>query len=597
MNRPEQANEPSMDEILASIRRIIAEDPGSTPPAGPAQVVSANARMDAAMRPSAPLAPVGMKPRLDAAPPARSGPPPLPAAAPSPARDLAADDDILDLVDAPAPPPAPAAPAQRAETPAAGPALAARPLTPRPLPTRPELSTQPAPRSPSAALNGTAPTGTSAASPAGLTPSRAAPPPLPRTGSETANGRTPLRLDAPPLPPLFSDPSRARPQLPTARTDTPTAAAPSTVDIGSIVPRRESEAGAGEPERRPIAQAPLGSAGTLKAAAPEAARPAMPAPSARPGLGDMRRDVMASAPARPLDATKPAIAPEKPAEAKSNLTDKAGAAPAATTRPFGSPPAPADSKLETPIRPAIETAAKLVSDLASDDDIVPPRFGTLFREPPASDLPSSLRPRAAFGAKAEEAAKPSTPSAAEPVARGKEVGAELKDSVLPKVRVAAPAVDMKLPDASVASAVKPADGPVPADAKAAAPSAEAVIHLPALEKSIAGPAPAAPLAPGKPESSLSKSLGDATPQAKKPEPPSLSPSVALVPSPSNAVAPGVTTRSLEDAVSDLLRPMLRSWLDDNMPRIIEKIAREELAKPLGTPATGEANTDSKKKPN
>jgi len=27
-------------------------------------------------------------------------------------------------------------------------------------------------------------------------------------------------------------------------------------------------------------------------------------------------------------------------------------------------------------------------------------------------------------------------------------------------------------------------------------------------------------------------------------------------------------------VADLLRPMLRDWLDTNMPRIVEKMARE-----------------------
>jgi hypothetical protein len=39
-----------------------------------------------------------------------------------------------------------------------------------------------------------------------------------------------------------------------------------------------------------------------------------------------------------------------------------------------------------------------------------------------------------------------------------------------------------------------------------------------------------------------------------------------------AAAPG--PRTLEDSVADLLRPMLRDWLDTNMPRIVEKMARE-----------------------
>jgi cell pole-organizing protein PopZ len=36
-------------------------------------------------------------------------------------------------------------------------------------------------------------------------------------------------------------------------------------------------------------------------------------------------------------------------------------------------------------------------------------------------------------------------------------------------------------------------------------------------------------------------------------------------------------RTLEDAVMHLLRPMLREWLDDNLPRIVEDAVRREIA--------------------
>ena len=36
-------------------------------------------------------------------------------------------------------------------------------------------------------------------------------------------------------------------------------------------------------------------------------------------------------------------------------------------------------------------------------------------------------------------------------------------------------------------------------------------------------------------------------------------------------------KTMEDTVSELLRPMLRTWLDDNMPRILEKTLKMELA--------------------
>lgn len=40
-------------------------------------------------------------------------------------------------------------------------------------------------------------------------------------------------------------------------------------------------------------------------------------------------------------------------------------------------------------------------------------------------------------------------------------------------------------------------------------------------------------------------------------------------------APGVT---IEDLVRDMLQPMLREWLDDNLPGIIERLVRKELEK-------------------
>ena len=66
MSQPAKAQEPSMEEILASIRRIIADDDTGKPAAKPA------AAAPAAPRPAAP------PPRVAAPPPA---PPPPPAAA------------------------------------------------------------------------------------------------------------------------------------------------------------------------------------------------------------------------------------------------------------------------------------------------------------------------------------------------------------------------------------------------------------------------------------------------------------------------------------------------------------------------------------
>jgi hypothetical protein len=49
----------------------------------------------------------------------------------------------------------------------------------------------------------------------------------------------------------------------------------------------------------------------------------------------------------------------------------------------------------------------------------------------------------------------------------------------------------------------------------------------------------------------------------------------VAPAPSALVPqPPVT---FEDAISAMLRPMLRDWLDDNMPRMVEKALKEEMA--------------------
>jgi len=35
-------------------------------------------------------------------------------------------------------------------------------------------------------------------------------------------------------------------------------------------------------------------------------------------------------------------------------------------------------------------------------------------------------------------------------------------------------------------------------------------------------------------------------------------------------------RTLEDLVREMLRPLLKGWLDDNLPGIVERIVRQEI---------------------
>lgn len=45
---------------------------------------------------------------------------------------------------------------------------------------------------------------------------------------------------------------------------------------------------------------------------------------------------------------------------------------------------------------------------------------------------------------------------------------------------------------------------------------------------------------------------------------------------SSAIGMPQSDRTLEDVVRELLRPLLKQWLDDNLPRIVETSVREEV---------------------
>ena len=140
MNQPAKANEPSMEEILASIRRIIADDDATKQPAKPAanpepQPARAAPAQAAAPQPASQDDIDAVLADLDEAP-AHSEPepeeedvlelteamtaPPEPAAAPQPAfRRIEATQDVVfdEPPAAPSPQPAPAARARELEVP------------------------------------------------------------------------------------------------------------------------------------------------------------------------------------------------------------------------------------------------------------------------------------------------------------------------------------------------------------------------------------------------------------------------------------------------------------------------------------------------
>jgi len=48
----------------------------------------------------------------------------------------------------------------------------------------------------------------------------------------------------------------------------------------------------------------------------------------------------------------------------------------------------------------------------------------------------------------------------------------------------------------------------------------------------------------------------------------------------------VGDKPLDQIVQDLLRPLLQTWLDENLPQIVERLVQAEIAR-IGRSETGE----------
>lgn len=57
---------------------------------------------------------------------------------------------------------------------------------------------------------------------------------------------------------------------------------------------------------------------------------------------------------------------------------------------------------------------------------------------------------------------------------------------------------------------------------------------------------------------------------------SLSALAAAVDTHRRAVDPSIGPRSIEDLVKDVMRPMIREWLDDNLPSLVERMVAREI---------------------
>jgi cell pole-organizing protein PopZ len=156
---------------------------------------------------------------------------------------------------------------------------------------------------------------------------------------------------------------------------------------------------------------------------------------------------------------------------------------------------------------------------------------------------------------------------------------------------------------------KPAAPPAPKSATSPAAAANSQDEIDAMLAELDGPPKAAPKSASQPAApdvlDLTESMTSPTPPpgpapsfrtvdanpdvvfANRPEPPPPVPdrglisgeTVKAVDSAFNTLAHtviGQNARTLEDLVREMLRPMLKSWLDDNLPGMVERIVRAEI---------------------
>ena len=141
---------------------------------------------------------------------------------------------------------------------------------------------------------------------------------------------------------------------------------------------------------------------------------------------------------------------------------------------------------------------------------------------------------------------------------------------------------------SVVTAPEPASAQVFVQPSIPAPAAtfDDAPELPAAVTEAVAPAPEpapatlatadVPIEPGPVIMSIEEPRADAGVE-RWPSSPAMSPSRALMQSRFEDAVDGVpANRTMEDTVAELLRPMLKNWLAENMPKIVERALRKEL---------------------
>ena len=80
---------------------------------------------------------------------------------------------------------------------------------------------------------------------------------------------------------------------------------------------------------------------------------------------------------------------------------------------------------------------------------------------------------------------------------------------------------------------------------------------------------------------VSEASADAARQSLEALTAAVTPAAAAAPA---ATAPAATGRTMEDVVLDALRPMLKEWLDTNLPPLVEAMVAKEIGRITGRKA-------------
>jgi cell pole-organizing protein PopZ len=192
--------------------------------------------------------------------------------------------------------------------------------------------------------------------------------------------------------------------------------------------------------------------------------------------------------------------------------------------------------------PSMEEILASIRRIIADDDAT---------KQPAKPAPKAAEPAPAKPAPAA-AAPPPAPAAA-PAAGPDDIDAMLEELDEPEAQeAAAPPEDvLELTEAMAA----PAPEPAPASFRRIEPDQDVVFDDPP-------PAPAPPARPSPVDTAL---LSNAASAAVHSAFGTLAHSVLVQ-----------NTRTLEDLVKEMLRPMLKAWLDDNLPVMVERLVRAEI---------------------